>query len=1065
MHTPLYKQRKVVGNNSDAVVSDLERAGVWGMQQQMYNCGVGVEGIEEKLCGDARQRERGVGSAHRPPLHSRPPPLLLLLLLLRALASPACTVPISHTFPLTPLAPLARAFSSASAALAAPRRPRANSSRPRSLPADPADSTDSTDRLLTAAKRRSWLPPQIPTPRINSVPALSAKDVYPQTARETANPPTSAISNDGYALAPLSNSAHPTDLHNAAAPPVDDFDRVVAVAPLNPPDWNSFFTALGAQNTVGAWIALKDILMSDREKSKVKNEHIKPLLELLARNSPHPKINQMKELLQYAQQLNLPHDIDCRNSLLAAYSKIGDYQKARDLAVELPSLGLVPNLRTYNLFLDLQLKDSNLSGVIAFYERMIDEGIEPDVTTFNCILQGCVRLNKENRVESYFQEMQELGISPDQRTLTILCQFYELHVQSDEEAVRLLQKLCADHLKGYSLNQSLAADLVEPNAAVYTALVKAYGSHGALDLAREAFEKGKACEDCDVVLYSVMLHVLVKAAALPSAFTDTKGAPVPEQSSPENDEKLASARKECLDIFAEMMSRSMTVDSIVFAQLVQMFVQSRDPDSAEQVVTVAMRTRGVPVTVSVWSTLVHGYIAVNRLPDAIRVFEQMGTEGVYPPAFVYNAILRALAADFDMESLERYWSRWLWSIDVEANQIKKNTRDWKTNIGGRVSGGGQNGGSTYAKISQPNPESYNIVLDAFVSCGDVEKAAIQLERMKTLKINPSAATFVALIEAHVRRRDYLSAAETMLQMRTAASQLEGSDGLKRIVNRHHKQFESLVVELLDKSEKLHEEAETEKLLPPNRDDGRLFTPGRLARLDIFNIDPVTRAAEIKAKRVLGVELYKEMIAAGCMPTQQTFQCIIRAHTRAGDLVAAVKAWNTLRTFISRPSPAPPASTSTSATTTTTTTTTNTATSDAGAEATAPLPETVAELLNCVRQLGRQTSARAVVDTLRSEGLALDDAGYEHYLFLLARWGWTDELMTAVVDMVNAGRKLTPAAVAAIKSALDMRKDGKTQSQVLGFIEENWPEALVVVDDDDGGGGGGVGEGAADVMRA
>ncbi|KAI9333663.1 hypothetical protein BDR26DRAFT_867974 [Obelidium mucronatum] len=781
------------------------------------------------------------------------------------------------------------------------------------------------------------------------------------------------------------------------------------MASANPPNWSAFSAAVDAKDALAAWLAFKDILFSDVEKLKVSSEHVNKVLYLLLRFRPFPKVKLMLETLEYAKQLNLPPNIDSQNLLLEAYSRNGDKENAQKVALEFGQLGLVPNLRTYNLFLQLHVKDGNLPACIAFYERMIEEGIEPDVHTFNSLIQGCLKLNKKSDVALYFEEMLNLGINPDQRTVTHMIQYISKCTQPTESTVAKLLNFQQTYIQEHGdVDRDPESAKVEANAAIYTALMKSYGDHDRIDLARTCFDKAKKLPDADAHVYTTMLHILVESAARKPKHHQTNEEGVSSTAAADSLAVLPheeasineGVTEEALALFQEMLDiPNMEVDSIAFATLVQMFVQARDLDRAELVVNVGMKTRGIPVTYAVWTSLLEGYIEAGRVADAVRLFEQMKMEGSSPSTHLYNLVLKGLAADFDMELLERHWGRWLWSLEMEEAEL---ARDRERKHNQPASGFKTKHG--LRKLARPDAESYTIVVDAYVACQDIDRAMKEVSKMMKGKFVPSARTFVSLIEAHVRRRDYKAAAETMLMMRTAvATGKNGAATLHRVVKANAKQFEALVVGLLETSESLQKANVVEF-----SEDA---SPKELAKLADFAENSAELAAEMKAKRVLGVELYKEMISADCAPTEETFACVIRAHGRAKDLVSAIKAWMSFRSLHST---------------------------------VVPQHSTVNALLLCVKDLGKQASAQAVIDLVKKEELKLDAEGYGYMLYLYARWGWREELISAVVDMVNAGTDVTNQIVSQIEDGLAKHSGvgaAAKQRDVLRFIEENWPEAL------------------------
>ncbi|KAJ3112227.1 hypothetical protein HK100_002414 [Physocladia obscura] len=833
-------------------------------------------------------------------------------------------------------------------------------------------------------------------------PLLSAKDVYPIPApiptlsfpEELSDP---QLSTDGYSKKKKEKKQMDKEYE------LDAFDQAMAlgIEKLGAADWAGFQVAVAAKDAASAWLRLKDIMLHPEERAKVTPDHVLSVLVLLSRVKPVPKITVMKDVIAATDQLPVATDIRHQNALLDAYSRLGDYTAARRLAIDLTKKNLKPNLRTYNLFLNLHIMDNNLDACVNFYNTMIENNIEPDVETFNILITGCLRFQKPLLLKSYFEEMIALGVEPDQRTIIQLIQHYSRNSSSKDTFLESITNLQETYVSPDTASDNKCK--VEPNAAIYTALVKAYGEHREIDLARRAFALGKVCPDCDAYLYTVILRVL----------EDDR-----QQKKQENNENVENQMQvsrsnyaEAVELFTEMMNtQTIEVDGVAFAQFVSIVLENGDPDSAEKLTTIAMGTRGIPVTAKMRTQLMEGYAVLpGRVGDVVRIFEQMRADKMFITARDYNTLLQALAADYDVELLERYWVRWLWNFEIEPMGMDQNNKSSSIGVS--------------KKFERPDADSYRIVLDAFITCHDLPRAYKVVDRMMAVGHLPSTSAFVALVEAYVQSRDYESAAKIMLNMRTAVSKRDGIEGLKNIIAAHADQFERLVVNLVEKSEELARTSEQQELKMNTPSAFSSAAPvNRLAYLQNLAEKAPAIAKEIETKRVLGIELYKELIAADCSPSEDTFATVIHAHTRAKDLVSGIKAWMSFRALYP---------------------------SDV------PKPATVNAILQCVCNLGKHSSARAIVDMVKSKKLPLDAEGYGYYLFLLARWGWKNELISAVVEMVNDGIKLTVTIVTQISDALELYQGDDavaTRREVLDFIEENWPEMMSLEGEDDEGEG-------------
>ncbi|KAJ3222820.1 hypothetical protein HDU81_009566 [Chytriomyces hyalinus] len=829
--------------------------------------------------------------------------------------------------------------------------------------------------------------------------------------------------------------------HAKQEPVVDVFDKFVDenITQLNPPDWAGFHQAVKDKDTKVAYLKFKDILLyDDSQRQLITVEHLKSVIMLLRRWRPFPKIKYIHECIKYVEDIGVKLDTDTINVLLDAYSRIGDKENARKTAIRLTELGLTPNLATYNLFLELYITENNYTDCTVFYDRMIEEGIEPNADTFNALIFGGMKFSKINRVQEYFQEMVELGIEPNQRTINLLIQFYSKFSVSSKDAANTGNESAVAKLQ--SLRETyIKSGRVSSNAVIDTSLIKAFTTLGRVDLAEQVFQDARnrflQTNDPnlrpDSQMYTTLLNGYIDssastaAAAASSSSADTASASaIPSAtnsasqplnlSSSENsgaDAQLTAsqiAKSKAIALFDEMISDdSIEVDSIAFATILKMFTSRGDMEQAESIAFVSMRARNIPLTTPIWASLVEGYTKLGNIEDAVRIFETMRMEGISPPRHIYNEILRGLAADFDMELLERYWARWIWSIETEEKMLTAEAK------------GGKKKAVFTRTIPKPDSESYQIVLEAFIMCQDVQRAKKEMNRMIANQLIPTNKTFVGVFEAQVRQRDYQGAVETMLQMRNAVAATEkdvkkrkgdlAELGPHQMIKTHRSQFETLVVQLLGEAEEISSASEkAAKEILASTDPMEPVHGLRNATATVLS----GGTEDMKTKRTLGVELYKEMIAAQCAPSEETFRCVINAHYRAKDLISAIKTWTSFRTMM---------------------------------PTVVPNVATVKALLACIRDEGKESTVKAVSESIKNEKLPLDREGFAMLLYSLARWGFKEELISCVLDMVNAGIEVTPDTVQEIIRGANQYR-GADAAQVLrevtGFLEESWPEAML-----------------------
>ncbi|KAJ3331235.1 hypothetical protein HDU76_003696, partial [Blyttiomyces sp. JEL0837] len=739
-------------------------------------------------------------------------------------------------------------------------------------------------------------------------------------------------------------------------------------------DFPAFEAALDANDRVAAWLKYKDICMSEETQKSLQTSHVSRLLKLLVQHKP-PKIDFMNQVVTYSDQLGIPLDLVCFNTMIEAYSRAGDGDGAKQQLAELAKRGLVPDIDTYNQFLDLYTRDSQLDAAVAFFKKMEEEGIKPDVTSFNALVQGSIKCERYEQAMNYLSEMERRGISPNERTMDLQIHLYAAKGELD---------------KAEKIYSEVEKHGIESNLVMATSLMRAFAHAGnadkVVDIFKNAVTERKVVPD--VIMYTTLVFAQIRAKRLEAA----------------------------LLCFEQMVDAGCRPDSVAFHNIVSGFCDAGDPRRGEEVV-IAMQSGGLAPGLGIRKTLLSAYLDIGSIPDAVRIFEQVRASGISPSRDMYNRLLKGLAADFDTELLARYWGRWKALAKAQKEELEDIDED---NGKGRR---GRKPGSAMA-VSMPDAESHRIVVEAYLACPYVDKARVALTEMVEANVEPTPELFISMVETLVRQRRLTQAAEVMVLMRECLKNMAGGEDsplaaaagsvMHPIVKEHSSQFESLVMKLLQESNEVEsgENGSTRQAFKAGGSGDLAMSSSSFADLAQ---DEYHRQREAEDKRILGLELYREMIAADCRPSEETFRAVLLAHGRGGDLVSAVKTWTSFRAVHAK---------------------------------IAPHPTTTGALLACVRDVGGMGSARAVIDMVKADKLLLDEQGHAAVLCMMARFGWGDEFFREVVDMVNDGIPLNPRVVKAVELQLQKAHNHALQRAIMRFFEENWPEALTSVDESD-----------------
>jgi pentatricopeptide repeat protein len=117
----------------------------------------------------------------------------------------------------------------------------------------------------------------------------------------------------------------------------------------------------------------------------------------------------------------LKPNVTTYNTMIDAFSKGGNHEKAVELLSRMKEEGIKPNVVTYNSL--IKCHELDLSKVDSLFNEMIEERIKPTVVTYTSLIKCHGR--DLSKVDSLFQEMIVKGIKPRVFTYNILIKCHE----------------------------------------------------------------------------------------------------------------------------------------------------------------------------------------------------------------------------------------------------------------------------------------------------------------------------------------------------------------------------------------------------------------------------------------------------------------------------------------------------------------------------------------------------------------------------------------------------------------------------------------------------------------
>jgi hypothetical protein len=174
------------------------------------------------------------------------------------------------------------------------------------------------------------------------------------------------------------------------------------------------------------------------------------------------------------------------------------------------------------------------------------------------------------------------------------------------------------------------------------------------------------------------------------------------------------------------------------------------------------------------------------------------------------------------------------------------------------------------------------------------------------------------------------------------------------------------------------------------------------------------ALESSSKRDLIISIYNELKIVGMKLTEKTFQILMTIYDEQKDFVNLVKVWTHLLESNVVPS-----------------------------------TETINILLRSAKKYGRQRTIVALISFFEKEkNLKLNFESFRLLLSMAAAFGLPSEIRYLILDLENHNLQLTPTLYNEMEHVFrEHPKYWRAANQIRDFVEEYFPEALVIAEED------------------
>merc|ERR1719267_394049 len=304
-------------------------------------------------------------------------------------------------------------------------------------------------------------------------------------------------------------------------------------------------------------------------------------------------------------------DVVSYNTLLKAYLKIGQIQKARSLLKEMAESDIQANQVTYNEMLNALVSTKDRKEMWALVREMNAIGMQPNSVTCSIILKS---LTAHSATEDVRQAMSLID---------------NMHEEMDEVLFASVVEACVrvgqlDLLSSKLQQYASFGGLAGLTAPTYGSMIKAYGRAKDIERVRELWNEMRRRH---VTPTSITLGCMVDALV---------------------NNGLQEEAFELVREIREESEYSDILNTVIYSTLLKGFAQSRQPGRVQDVFD-EMKQMGIACNTVSYNTMLDANAMTGRMDRADELFREMQASGVSPDVITYSTLVKGYCQAGDID--------------------------------------------------------------------------------------------------------------------------------------------------------------------------------------------------------------------------------------------------------------------------------------------------------------------------------------------------------------------------------------------------------------------------------
>ncbi|CAB4415893.1 unnamed protein product [Rhizophagus irregularis] len=476
-----------------------------------------------------------------------------------------------------------------------------------------------------------------------------------------------------------------------------------------------------------------------------KNDYAQLITRLQNYNSKDFVLKWLNRFVTDMKSINLSFSLDLYALMIVLYGKWKDYDKLKNIFVEIFQKNILCDVETYNNFIHIcakiaYVRNKNIPDALSLLCEMEKEGLRPDVVTFNNIIDVLIKIRDLKSVIKCLKIMSSMGVRPNVMTFDTLMSGY-----SDLGDYDYVEKLYNKMIK---MN-------IQPSFDTYFTLMSAYIRSGKKKQALEIKDRLSDSDGKSLRLYNMLIHLYIKF----------------------NDFSMARL------LFDQMSESEFKPNVVTFNTFINGYINQNNLKEAGKCFD-EMIKYGISPNVEVYNTLLKGYLNVYGMSAVKKIFSQMSNYDIVPDAVTYNTLMQYIKKQNGVDYYEK-------AIDQYRTMIKKSIvpsdRTFNILLNSAIVKDIRKSRLHHRRLSkyQEAEESmelslilnemrskgyiidivtYSILMKNFVHYKKMEEAEKLLQQMKDNVINPNQYIFNIMIYGYCKSHNMSMAQQVVKKM-------------------------------------------------------------------------------------------------------------------------------------------------------------------------------------------------------------------------------------------------------------------------------------------------------------